>query len=293
MSDWNTSIIEEFRANGGKVGGPFEGAALVLLTTTGARTGRPHTTPAMYVRDGARILVSASNAGADRHPAWFHNLVANPRVTVEIGHGGDIETYTAVADVLEGRERDLMYARFCEMAARFAEYQAKTDRVIPVVALYRVDPGRAQAIGDHLVRVHDKLRREMADLLAEVDAHLADPAGDPVENLAGRARPAFTDQLRDRCVDVCHALHGHHDKEVARAFPLLEQRFPGITPALEQFHREHKALNEIRLRVQEALARLGTTDPATVRSELEQLSAEMNAHFDREERRLVAALNAL
>lgn len=143
MSDWNASIIEEFRANGGKVGGPFEGAALVLLTTTGARTGRPHTTPAMYVRDGDRILVTASNAGADHHPHWFRNLVANPQVTVEIGDDGGIETYPAVADVLQGRERDLMYARFCQMSDQFAEYQTKTDRVIPVVALHRLDPSRA------------------------------------------------------------------------------------------------------------------------------------------------------
>ena len=109
--DFNRQIIEEFRANGGRVGGPFEGGRLLLLTTVGARSGAPHTTPLGYLPDsGGRVLVIASAAGAPKHPAWFHNLVAHPRVTVEAG----AFTYEAQAIVLEGAERDRAFARAAE-----------------------------------------------------------------------------------------------------------------------------------------------------------------------------------
>jgi deazaflavin-dependent oxidoreductase (nitroreductase family) len=135
-SEFNQRIIEEFRANGGKVGGMFEGAPLVLLTTTGARTGRPHTNPAIYLRDGERVLVFASNAGLPRNPDWYHNLVAAPRVTVEIGTGdGDIERYPAEAAPLQGEERDRLYLVQSELNPAFVAYQAGTTRVIPVIAL--------------------------------------------------------------------------------------------------------------------------------------------------------------
>jgi deazaflavin-dependent oxidoreductase (nitroreductase family) len=133
-ADWNRAIIAEFRANGGKVGGPFEGAPLLLLTTTGAKTGRRLTTPVMYNTDGERLLIFASKAGAPTHPAWYHNLVANPRVTVEVG----TETFEAAATVLHGEERDRLFARHAAQYPGFAEYQAKTTRTIPVIALERV-----------------------------------------------------------------------------------------------------------------------------------------------------------
>ncbi|GGO67653.1 nitroreductase family deazaflavin-dependent oxidoreductase [Nonomuraea cavernae] len=132
-NDFNQQIIDEFRANEGRVGGAFEGSSLVLLTTRGARTGRPATTPVMYLRDGDRVVVIASNAGADNHPAWYHNLRANPRVTAEIG----TETFEAEAVVIDGEERDRLYARMVEIAPGFADYEAKTTRRIPVVALER------------------------------------------------------------------------------------------------------------------------------------------------------------
>ncbi|MGI8331756.1 nitroreductase family deazaflavin-dependent oxidoreductase [Actinomadura scrupuli] len=130
--NWNQKIIEEFRANAGKVGGPFEGADLVLLTTTGARTGKRHTVPLMSLRDGDRIIVAASAAGAPSHPAWYHNMLADPQVTVETG----TSTLQATAAVIEGEERDRLYASFVEIAPGFGDYQAKTSRVIPVVALH-------------------------------------------------------------------------------------------------------------------------------------------------------------
>ena len=131
-NDWNAGIIEEFRSHGGAVGGQFEGAPLLLLTTVGRRTGERRTHPMMYLDDGAgRWLVFASKAGQPTHPDWFLNLQANPDVTVEIGD----RTVAAKAEVLEGEERDRWYAEQARRYPGFAEYQAKTDRVIPVVAL--------------------------------------------------------------------------------------------------------------------------------------------------------------
>ena len=132
-NDWNRQTIEEFRANKGKVGGMWEGKPLLLLTTTGAKSGQRHTTPTMYLADGDRLLVFASKGGAPTNPAWYHNLLAHPEVTVEVGS----ETYEATATVLSGEERDRLYARQAERFPQFAEYQTKTSRKIPVIALER------------------------------------------------------------------------------------------------------------------------------------------------------------
>ncbi|GHO91135.1 hypothetical protein KSF_011830 [Reticulibacter mediterranei] len=133
MSDWNTPIIEEFRTNGGKVGGMFEGAPLLLLTTTGAQSGQRHTTPLTYLSDGDRLIVFASNAGATTNPAWYHNLVAHPQATVEVG----TETFNVTATVIMDEERDQLYARQVALSPGYAEYEAKTTRRIPAVALLR------------------------------------------------------------------------------------------------------------------------------------------------------------
>ena len=137
-NDWNRQIIEEFRANGGKVGGPFEGAPLLLLTTTGARSGQQHTTPVMYLPEGNRMMIFASKAGAPTNPAWYHKLLAHPQATVEVGNGRVIETFEVTATPVTGEERDRVYAKQAKLYPGFAEYQAKTTRVIPVVALERL-----------------------------------------------------------------------------------------------------------------------------------------------------------
>ncbi len=133
MADFNRSIIEEFRANDGRVGGQFEGSSVLLLTTTGARTGESRTTPVVYMQDGERMIVFASKAGAPTHPAWYHNLLANPTVTVEVGS----ETVDATAVVITGEERDRLFDRQAGRYPQFAEYAQKTSRRIPVVALER------------------------------------------------------------------------------------------------------------------------------------------------------------
>jgi deazaflavin-dependent oxidoreductase (nitroreductase family) len=129
----NDRIIEEFRANGGKVGGPFEGAPVLLLTCTGARTGATRVNPMMYLDDGKRLYVFASKAGAPTNPDWYHNLVAHPRASVEVGE----ERFDVTASVLAGAERDEIYERHAALYPGFAEYQAMTTRTIPVVALER------------------------------------------------------------------------------------------------------------------------------------------------------------
>jgi deazaflavin-dependent oxidoreductase (nitroreductase family) len=133
MSSWNTGVIEEFRENHGKVGGRWEGRSLLLLTTTGRRSGRKHTTPIVYTRDGDRLLVYASKGGAPTHPDWYLNLVKDPHVVAEIGD----DQVEMVATPLEGEERDRFYAEQVERSPQFGEYQEKTSRVIPVVALRR------------------------------------------------------------------------------------------------------------------------------------------------------------
>lgn len=133
MNDFNKRVIDEFRANDGKVGGPFEGRPVMLLTTTGAKSGRRFTLPLVYLPDGERIVIFASKAGAPKNPDWYHNLVANPVVTVEVGP----ETFDATATVVTGAERDQLYAQQVELMPQFGEYQQKTTRVIPVIVLER------------------------------------------------------------------------------------------------------------------------------------------------------------
>lgn len=135
QNDWNQKIIEEFRANGGKVGGQFEGAPMVILTTTGAKSGKKRENPLVYTTDGDRYVIIASKAGAPTNPDWLHNLKANPEVTLEIG----TERFPARASVPDGAERDRLFDQQAALMPGFREYQNNTERVIPVVVLERID----------------------------------------------------------------------------------------------------------------------------------------------------------
>jgi len=130
---YNAALVQEFRDNGGTVTGMFAGAPLVLVTTTGAKSGRRRTTPIAYTRDGENVVVIASKAGAPTSPDWYHNLVANPEVTVELPG----ETFEARARVAQGDERDRLYDAQAALMPNFAEYQKTTTRRIPVVVLER------------------------------------------------------------------------------------------------------------------------------------------------------------
>lgn len=133
MKDWNKQVIDEFHANGGKVGGQFEGAPLLLLTTAGAKSGKKYTMPLMYLPDGDRMVIFATKGGAPTNPDWYHNLVAHPDATVEVG----TETFDVTATVVTGEERDRLYAEQARRYPFFSEYQEKTTRRIPVIALER------------------------------------------------------------------------------------------------------------------------------------------------------------
>jgi len=129
--DFNAKVIDEFRANGGRVGGILEGAAVLLLHHQGAKSGRRYVNPLAYLADRGRYVIFASKAGAPTNPGWYHNLRAHPEVTIEVG----TQTIEATASVAEGPERDRLYERQVLVAPQFAEYQAGTERQIPVVVL--------------------------------------------------------------------------------------------------------------------------------------------------------------
>ncbi|MEU5987668.1 nitroreductase/quinone reductase family protein [Spirillospora sp. NPDC047418] len=272
--DFNRQIIEEFRANGGRVGGPFEGGRLLLLTTTGARTGARHTTPLGYLPDGeGRVLVIASAGGAPKDPAWFHNLVANPRVTVE---SGDF-TYEADAVVLAGAERDAAFARAAEADPGWAEYEAGSGRTLPVVALVQVlagPPGGPGSPGAMLVAVHEAFRRELRLIRAEVAASGAGVGA----------------QLRINCLTLCQGLGNHHMGEDQQMFPLVERRHPELAPVLARLRDEHETVKRL---LDELRRVLGTGDPASLLAEVDRLATALEAHLDREEEQLLPVLDAV
>ena len=133
-NNWNNAIIEEFRANSGKVGGYFTGKTLLILHTIGAKSGQERINPVAYVRDGDRLVIIASKGGAPTNPGWYHNLVASPLVTVEVG----TDQFQARAATVFEPERTRLYNQMVAMMPVFAEYQLKTSRVIPVITLTRV-----------------------------------------------------------------------------------------------------------------------------------------------------------
>ncbi|GAA5008243.1 nitroreductase/quinone reductase family protein [Streptomyces siamensis] len=274
-NEFNQRIVEEFRAGGGRVGGPFEKARLLLLTTTGVRTGAPHTTPLGYYPDGGeQVLVIASAGGAPRHPDWYRNLLARPRVTVEDG----VFVYEAKAHVLERPERDRVFARAVEADPGWAEYQAKTDRVIPVVALRAIPKDgppqmNAGSMAEGLKVVHDAFRRELALIREEV----------------ARQGAALGAQLRVNCLTLCQGLHNHHTGEGLGIFPMLADRHPRLAPVLDRLRREHERIAELLEELRRVVADPGT-GPGRVRSDVERLTTALEAHLTYEEEHLIPLL---
>jgi deazaflavin-dependent oxidoreductase (nitroreductase family) len=134
MKAFNNAIVDEFRTNGGEVGGPFEGADLLLLTSTGAKSGEPRLSPLAYLDVDGKMIIIGSYAGADINPAWVHNLRANPQAHIEVG----VDSYDVHARELPAAERDEAYPKVAAAAPGFGGYQAKTSRVIPLFELQRV-----------------------------------------------------------------------------------------------------------------------------------------------------------
>ncbi|MEI5527992.1 nitroreductase/quinone reductase family protein [Streptomyces brasiliscabiei] len=276
---FNQQVIDEFRARHGEVGGYFEGARLILLTTTGARTGNRHTTPLGYLPDGdGTILVIASAGGSPKHPDWYRNITADPRVTVESG----VFTYEAEAVVLDGEERDRAFARAVESEPGWAEYQAKTDRTIPVVALREIPVAgppnvNAGSMGEGIKVIHDAFRRELALIKKEL--------------MADGGRAGLGAQLRVNCLTFCQGLHNHHTGEDMGLFPFLGERHPELAPTLARLDEEHRGIATLV----EDLRRVVTTenaDPAAVLPEVERLIAALEAHLTYEEEQLIPALEA-
>lgn len=274
-NDFNKPIIEEFRANGGQVGGRFEGARLLLLTTTGARSGIEHTAPLGYLPDeDDRILVIASAAGASKHPAWFHNLLAQPRVRVEDG----VFSYEAEASVLDGDERDRIFARAAEADPGWAAYQAKTTRVLPVVALRQVagGPPAAESWGAALKLIHDAFRREFSLIRKEI----------------ARSGTGLGVQLRVNCLTACRGLSFHHRAEDEGMFPALAEQHPELAPTMQRLNREHERMARLLAELQEAIA-TEDADPLRLLSEVERLTEELEAHLTYEEEQLIPILDTL
>ncbi|MEU4155403.1 nitroreductase/quinone reductase family protein [Actinoplanes sp. NPDC026670] len=276
-NDFNSSVIAEFRANQGRVGGMFEGGRLLLLTTTGARSGRPHTVPLGYLPDQGRVLVIGSNGGARRHPAWLHNVLAHPVVQVEDGPF----VYEAAATVLSGPERDVVFARAVESDSGWADYERRSGRELPVVALEAVPvAGPPRAAGDApsspaavLRLVHGAFRRELALIRAEVQ----------------RSGAVLGAQLRVNCLTLCANLHGHHVKEDQGLFPMLESAYPESAAALDRLRAEHGTVAVLLERLRSVLG-----EPGLAREELlglvDVLTGELVAHLDHEERVLDGVL---
>lgn len=134
FEDYTRALVNEYRENGGKVSGMFAGTPLLLLTTIGAKSGKPRVTPLIYTTDGDRLVIIASNGGEPSNPNWYHNLIANPVATVELG----TEKFQIRANVANPTDHDHLYAKMVEKWPGFAEYERKTTRKIPVFVLARV-----------------------------------------------------------------------------------------------------------------------------------------------------------
>ncbi|NED87532.1 nitroreductase family deazaflavin-dependent oxidoreductase [Streptomyces sp. SID11233] len=288
-TSFNETIIEEFRANGGKVGGPFEGGDLLLLTTTGARTGAERTTPLGYVRHGELILLIGSSLGAPSHPGWYHNLLAHPVVRVEIG----TSTFQALAVPAEGNRRDELFAHAVRHAPGYGDYQARTERVLPVVVLERADPegwvpGEVRTLADKVMEVHTWLRGQLRQVAAEVDAHFA--GGADRRGPGGPPAPSLGLQIRQRCLAFCQALEFHHTSEDGHLFPGIARYHSDLGDTFARLDDEHRAVARIQTAIVELLAGIGIAEPSRFRAELARMSAELNAHLDYEEETIVPLL---
>lgn len=138
FNEWNQKVVAEFHSNGGRLSGQFAGAPILLLHTKGRRSGKEFLNPLAYYADGDRYLVFASKGGADTHPDWYLNLVASPTAHIEVRTDADVESFDVQVTELQGEERDRLYAAQAKVMPNFAEYQAGTERVIPVIALNRI-----------------------------------------------------------------------------------------------------------------------------------------------------------
>ncbi|MYR93722.1 MULTISPECIES: nitroreductase/quinone reductase family protein [unclassified Streptomyces] len=287
-SAFQQSVIDEFRSNAGKVGGPFAGSGLLLLTTTGARTGKPHTTPLGHVRDGKRLLVVGSNLGAPHHPDWYHNLLARPTVQVELGE----QEFQTIAVPAEGPARDELFARVVAEAPGYAEYQAATARVLPVVVLHLPDPREpaptVTSLAGKLTEVHTWLRGQLAQVQAETEAHFATRAAH--RGAGAPPPPGLGLQIRQRCLAFCQALEFHHTSEDGHVFPVMEGHHPHLRHVFGRLRDEHRSIAAVQASLAALLAGISIAEPERFRTELARMTEELTAHLDYEEAEILPLL---
>jgi deazaflavin-dependent oxidoreductase (nitroreductase family) len=291
VQDFSQRIIDEFRANGGTVGGMFQGTPLILITTEGRHSHRPRTNPVTYLRDGGRYLIFGSNLGLPAHPGWYHNLLASPQVTMEIGTGdGQVRTLSARAVVIEGTERDRLYERQSVISPAFADYQEKTSRTIPVIALHLLDLSqdseRNRLVGEQLIAHHNDLRTRLAGIRAQLSAARD---GSPAVNAASLDGPGLAARLRQHCLSYCRSLELHHIREDG-AFTAFEQRFPHLAPVISRLRAEHRTMAEALAGLETFLAASQPGDTDAITAAFDQAVASLEQHFAYEEEQLLPAL---
>ncbi|GLW22188.1 cation-binding protein [Microbispora amethystogenes] len=284
---FNQSVIDEFRANGGRVGGPFEGGDLLLLTTVGAKSGKEHTVPLGYVRDGDLLLVVASAGGAPRHPAWYHNLLARPAVRVEVGE----EVFDAIAVPAEGAARERLFEHVVRVAPGYGDYQARTARTLPVVVLERPEvpaevPEDVTTMAGKLLEIHAWLRAQLRHVREEAEAHFTAQA----HSRAERSDLGLGLRLRQHCLAFCQGLALHHRGEDAAVFPTLADRHPHLRDALDRLGEQHQVIARVQGELVALLDGIGTAEPRRFMAELDRMSEELRAHLDDEERSLLPVL---
>jgi deazaflavin-dependent oxidoreductase (nitroreductase family) len=289
--DFNQRIINEFRTNGGIVGGMFQGTPLILITTEGRHSHRPRTNPVTYLRDGGRYLIFGSNLGRPAHPGWYHNLLASPQVTIEVGTGdGHIRMLSALAVVLHGTERDRLYERQSVISRAFADYQEKTSRTIPVIALHLLDLShdseRSQLVGEQLIAHHNDLRARLGGIRAQLKAARD---GSPAVGAAGLDALSLAAQLRQHCLSYCHSLELHHIREDG-AFTAFEQQFPHLAPVISRLRAEHRAMAEALAGLEEFLAASEPGGADAITDVFLQAVTSLEEHFAYEEEQLLPAL---
>ncbi|MDP9867972.1 MULTISPECIES: nitroreductase/quinone reductase family protein [Streptosporangium] len=290
VNELQRQVIAEFRANNGKMSGMFEGWTLAVLTTVGAKSGLRRESILGYLEFAGKGIIVASSNGADKHPAWYHNIRKNPIVTVETGS----DTYQAIAAIPPAQERDKLFDRVIAEAPGYADHQARTAREIPVVVLHRIGPKpgeeRVKGMGDWIVEVHDWLRKELETLRAQADRAI-EGGMDTIE----RTPPDLAQQMRTHCLNFCGALKKHHSGEDTAVFPMLAKQFPALAPALAQLGEEHKVVARLQDDIQQLVDSFvpGETDSVQLRADLERLADQLESHFRYEEETIVTALNAM
>ncbi|TCO19244.1 deazaflavin-dependent oxidoreductase (nitroreductase family) [Kribbella steppae] len=238
------------------------------MTTTGARTGRPHTAILGYYPDGDRVLVVGSAGGGPKHPDWYHNLVANPEVTVETG----LFTYPATAVMLRDAERDEVFARLIEADRGWGEYQSRTTRTIPVVALVpQPGPPTGGSFAETLKLIHTTFRRELALIRKEV---------------ATSGTAGLGAQLRINCLTLCQGLHNHHTGESVGLFPALAAQHPELTDTIATLQVEHE---QIAVLLEELEKHVANPSPDLL-AQVDRLISALIAHLDYEEAELLPHL---